>query len=267
MSDKQDRIFDGWADRFDQRIYADNNPKGRVRQAILQRDLTELLSQHARTLDIVDVGGGLGHMAIWLANQGHSVTVVEPSGDMLERARQNADAAGVEMQFVHSTLQDFSATPPRPFDLIVCHAVLEWLAQPRAALDQLKGLMHTQSHLSLMFYNVHSARMRSLVVGDFGRANSANLGGDGIKRLAPLSPLDPQDVHQWLETSELVCTRWSGVRTFYDYMLPDARARADTEQVIRTELALSEQEPWRSMARYQHVLCTLPSHDCLNRNP
>lgn len=255
---KQDRIFDGWAERFEKRIYADNNPKGLIRQSILERDLREsVLNTAATPLDIIDVGGGLGQMAGWLSQQGHKVTLAEPSADMLERARAHIGGSGnaSSIQFLHTTLQALPDDFTGSFDLVICHAVLEWLARPRDAISLLRKLMRPEGALSLMFYNRHSALMRSLVVGDFERASKNDLAGDGIKRLAPISPLEPDEVAGWVAAENLDIHLWSGVRTFYDYMLPDVRLRADIQDVLNTEANLSRQLPWRQMARYQHMIC------------
>ncbi|MDO6461941.1 methyltransferase domain-containing protein [Granulosicoccaceae sp. 1_MG-2023] len=252
----QDRIFDGWAERFDQRIYAGNNPKGAIRQALIRRDLYEALPALDKGgLRILDIGGGLGQNAIWLAGLGHQVTLSEPSRDMRDHAQQRIKDAGCEVRLLPHTLQAFSAACPEQFDLVLCHAVLEWLAAPLQALDCFAPLLSGDGRLSLMFYNLHSAMMRSLVVGDFSRALSDNLGGDGIKRLAPISPLVPQSVIAALPEAGLQLLSHSGVRCFYDYMLPQVRAKADTDSVIEAELQLSRQDPWRPMARYQHLIC------------
>lgn len=54
----------------------------------------------------LDVGCGEGADAIWLAGQGWQVTAVEPSGVALDRARDAADQAGVEVTWVHAGLLD-----------------------------------------------------------------------------------------------------------------------------------------------------------------
>lgn len=254
---KQDRIFDGWADRFEKRIYANDNPKGLIRRKILERDLREEILDHIdRPLNIIDIGGGLGQMASWLSQQGHSVTLAEPSEEMIERAKALAhDHHCTDVSFVQCKLQNLPSHFYGRFDLVICHAVLEWLADPQAAIPPLKDLMKLNGKLSLMFYNKHSTMMRSLVVGDFNRLHNNDFCGDGIKRLAPVSPLDPELVAKWLSDQNMEISRWSGVRTFYDYMLPNARLRADLTEVLDTEFELSQKQPWRSMGRYQHIIC------------
>lgn len=79
-----DRHFDQLATRFAEKIYG--GAKGAIRLAVLQADLVEALPQ--RPLRVLDIGAGLGHMSLWLAEQGHEVTLAEPAAPMLEGARQ-----------------------------------------------------------------------------------------------------------------------------------------------------------------------------------
>ncbi len=60
-----DRHFDSLAARFAEKIYG--GAKGAIRLAVLQADLAEILPP--RPLRVLDVGAGLGHMSLWLAQQ------------------------------------------------------------------------------------------------------------------------------------------------------------------------------------------------------
>ena len=70
-----DRHFDQLATRFAEKIYG--GAKGAIRLAVLQADLAEALPD--RPLRVLDIGGGLGHMSLWLAERGHEVTFTEPA--------------------------------------------------------------------------------------------------------------------------------------------------------------------------------------------
>ena len=63
-----DRHFDELATRFAEKIYG--GAKGAIRLAVLQADLAEALPD--RPLRVLDVGAGLGHMSLWLAQRGQS---------------------------------------------------------------------------------------------------------------------------------------------------------------------------------------------------
>jgi len=252
--EKQDRIFDGLAKRFNQRIY--DNPKGKIRLAIVQDDLQNTIDL-SKPLKVLDMGGGLGQMSIWLAQQGHQVTLCEPASDMLDIARETISDLKLNdnITLSNKTLQQLSSKANEKYDLIIFHAVLEWLAEPKQAIALLLTLLKPNGVLSLMFYNHHSAVMRSLMVGDFKRIRNNYIAAMGNKGFTPISPLEPNQVIQWLEEFKMDTLSWTGVRVFHDYMHPEARKKALLEDVIEMERKYSRIEPWRSLARYQHLIC------------
>lgn len=253
---RQDRVFDGLAQRFQRQIYDD--PRGAIRLAILQDDLAPLIvATGERPLQILDAGGGLGQMSIWLAKQGHQVVLAEPSAEMLQRAETAIEQEGLQdsIHLVQASVQDLADKGRGPFDLITFHAVLEWLAHPREVLEQLLCCLKPGGWLSLMFFNHHSTVMRRLIAGDLDTVRRGAIASDGQQGLAPISPLKPEEVQSWLEPLGLRLETWSGIRCFYDYMYRDVRKQANLEEVIPLERTYSRLEPWRSLARYQHMLC------------
>ena len=88
---------------------------------------------------VLDVGAGQGTQALRLARLGHSVTAVEPDGRM--RAAFEQAAAGLTPeQREHVTLvaTDLaglaSVTRPTAYDVVMCHGVLMYLPESRAAV-------------------------------------------------------------------------------------------------------------------------------------
>jgi SAM-dependent methyltransferase len=67
----------------------------------------------------LDVAGGAGRNALWLARRGLDVTLADISGVALEMARAQAEAEGLPLR---TREVDFEAEPfpPGPWDLIVC---------------------------------------------------------------------------------------------------------------------------------------------------
>lgn len=251
---KQDRVFDGLAQRFQRSIYAD--PRGMIRLAIVQDDL-QALANSPQPLRVLDAGGGLGQMAIWLAQHGHQVLLAEPSAEMLQQAQAAITQAGLQgsIELRQASVQELVQAGGEPFDVIVFHAVLEWLAEPSATLLQLLTLLKPCGWLSLLFFNQHSTVMRRLIAGDLATVRAGQFASDGQQGLAPISPLLPDEVLAWLRAAQMDIVTWSGVRCFYDYMYRDVRKQVAIAEVLPLERAYSQQEPWRSLARYQHVLC------------
>ncbi len=260
---KKDQIFDDLSQRFQRKIYSNNDPRGAIRLHIIQDDLQQhsFLSQ---PLSVLDAGAGMGQMSCWLAQQGHQVVLAEPSGEMMRAAQRyihdTLDTHSANITLDQSTIQSLCATtPPAHFDVIVCHAVLEWLAKPHETLTQLLKTLKPGGWLSLMFFNQHSKVLRHLVGGDLKPVLAGRIASNGNSGLAPISPLIPLEVKAWLEALNLEIHSWSGVRCFYDYAHPEVRKRMALDDVLTLERRYSQQEPWRSIARYQHMICYKPA--------
>ena len=80
--------------------------------------LVEAAPRFAPASLILDVGGGSGRNAVWLARRGHLVTVADISEEGLKLARQAATEAAVEIDTV---LMDFDTDPfpEGPWDVII----------------------------------------------------------------------------------------------------------------------------------------------------
>lgn len=78
------------------------------------RSLDDSLPHSGRALD---VGGGDGRNAIWLAGRGLDVTVVDISDEGLAAARAAASRAGVSLHAVQADLEQ-TPLPAGPWDLI-----------------------------------------------------------------------------------------------------------------------------------------------------
>lgn len=119
---------------------------------MLREDVPELADQPMR---ILDAGGGSGHMAVRLAGLGHSVVLCDISEEMLAKAAMRAAEAGVAeaIDIRHLSIQGYANIADERFDLVLCHAVLEWLDDPKSVVGDLARLVKQGGHLSVMFYN------------------------------------------------------------------------------------------------------------------
>ena len=244
-----DRHFDELATRFAEKIYG--GAKGAIRLAVLQADLAEALPQ--RPLRVLDIGAGLGHMSLWLAQQGHQVTLAEPAEPMLTGARQRFADAGIAAQFIHAPWQELPAQLDQPYDLVLCHAVLEWLAEPHAILPVLHQLTAPGGWLSLAFYNKDALIYRNLLKGHFRKLRKASFAGEK-QSLTPQAPLDPRELAAQLDGRWTVESQ-SGVRVFHDYMPGEFQAKANVTDLLEMELAHRRHPAFAGLGRYLHWIC------------
>lgn len=248
-----DRNFDDLAGRFSQNIY--NTTKGRLRQAVLMRDL-QSLSLLQTPCQVLDVGGGQGQLAIALARLGHHVHLTDISAEMLALAQQAAAQSGVSERITvtQSAMQTLNLLlNNQRYPLVLCHAVLEWLAEPVAAIAALANWVAPGGVLSLMFYNKDAHRFSNIVYGNFDYVN-AGLKAKKPVRLNPQQPLEPHQVLDWCQQHQLRLLGKTGVRCFHDYLRDRSQQQSHYDELEALELQYSRQEPYASLGRYMHFL-------------
>jgi S-adenosylmethionine-dependent methyltransferase len=254
----QDRNFDDLAERFVKNIYGSD--KGEIRLHILWRDLQEgLLDRLPAQASILDAGGGIGQLSQRLGKLGHPVTLCEFSGDMLQLARDSfaTECPDVSVQFIHSPVQQLAEHINGQFDVVLFHAVLEWLAEPRETLEGLLTHLKPGGYLSLAFYNKHSLVYRNLLRGNLRKIANDDYQGDPGS-LTPLHALLPDEVMGWLQEWGYEISIHSGIRVFSDFMEKNRKKPLPLSEVLDMELRFSRVEPYRSLGRYIHLLARKP---------
>lgn len=257
----QDRNFDDLAKRFKKNIYG--GLKGDIRLAVLERDCTEHLpvvpfGKTQEQWTILDAGGGQGQFSLRLAQAGHQVVICDISAEMLNLAREQVEQLGLEdrVRLIHCAVQDLPQHllgHQQKFDLVICHAVMEWMHEPQSLLPCLLTYIKPQGYLSLTFYNVHSLIYKNLLRTNFKKIISKDYGGSRGS-LTPINPLEPQHVLGWVADLQLELLSHSGIRVFHDYIFNEEHREREPQTLLELELEFSQQEPYRSLGRYVHLL-------------
>ena len=273
--DREDRNFDTIADHFEKKVYG--GLKGEIRLAVLRRDIFEYSAQMSnrlgRPLRILDVGAGLAQIAIELATQGHRVVINDISANMLEKAKASAALIDENLDITwyvcpYQALEDKltkdneqkstgdAVNASAKFDLIMSHALLEWLAEPAMVMDFFDRQLAAHGALSLCFYNPASFDYRNLIMGNFNLLDNTDYKADNKKSLTPNHPVAKEEVESWLTAHSYHIVRASGLRVFHDYAPLKRGGHNDPDAVIRMELRYSQQEPYKWLGRYLHIMAT-----------
>lgn len=262
----QDRNFDDLAKRFQKNIYG--GLKGDIRLAVLERDCAaqlpiEPFSSSTDCWTILDAGGGQGQFSLRLAQAGHQVIICDISAEMINLAQAQVDQLGLaeRVQLIHCAIQNLPQHLPdheRQFDLVICHAVMEWMQEPQSLLPHLLTYLKPQGYLSLTFYNIHSLIYKNLLRTNFKKIISKDYGGSRGS-LTPINPLEPQQVLDWAAHLQLQLLSHSGIRVFHDYIFNEEHRGRDPHTLLQMELEFSQKEPYRSLGRYIHLLLQNPA--------
>ncbi len=258
---QQDRNFDDLAQRFKKNIYG--GLKGDIRLAVLERDCRAHLPVFpaaeipVKPWRILDAGGGQGQFSLQWAQAGHDVVICDISAEMLKLAEEQVKALGLEkqVQLIHSPVQELPQHlgAAHQFDFVICHAVMEWLQEPQELLPCLLNYLAPGAYLSLTFYNLHSLIYKNLLRTNFKKIINQDYGGSRGS-LTPINPQYPEQVLAWVSQLPLNVLCHSGIRVFHDYIFNEDHRAREPQSLLQLELEFSQQEPYRSLGRYIHLL-------------
>ena len=248
------RNFDELADRFRNNIYGTR--KGQLRLDLLwehiEQELLPKLEAHGHSINVFDGGCGLAQISKKLVSYGYEITLCDKSIEMLNQAKCEMAPAD-KNRFIHAPFQDVSETHHESFDLVMSHAVLEWLDNPEAGIKALSRSCKSGGYLSLLFYNRDSYVFRNLIRGNWKKVESNNYAGHS-GGLTPNNPVTYSEVSDWLIDAGFSIIDSIGLRSFFDYMTKDMQNNRDYDDILRLEKVYSRMSPYREMARYIHVI-------------
>lgn len=248
-----DHNFDPIAQKFINNIYGSD--KGAIRKEVVWRELLTCIERlNKPKLRVLDAGGGFGYFSQKLAAMGHQVVLCDISGELLTIAKQQlADKPYKRnVTVLHCSIQTLNQHVEGQFDLILNHAVLEWLAEPKSTLHDLLNWLNDDGLVSLMFYNKEAQRFFNLVSGNLNFVESG-MPRKKVVRLSPINPLFEVDVLDWLKQANMSVIKKTGVRVLHDYMKPADFSEHDFEQLLAMEMKYCQLEPYASLGRYTHL--------------
>lgn len=250
-----DRNFDDLADRLKNRVYG--SAKGRLRIELVWDDLSKHMAgvNGNKPLNILDAGGGFGQISLKLAGLGHRIVICDHSEKMLDGAAEAFEKEGLsgQLTIIHSPFQELPETYISGFDVIMSHAVMEWLADPESSLRTLLRYLKPQGLVSLMFYNLHSLIHQNAIKGNFRKVTTEAFSGEP-NGLTPFNPLPPEEVEAWLVDEGITVIAKTGIRVFYDYMNKKLRQKRSFEDVLEVEKLYCRKEPFASLGKYIHFI-------------
>ena len=227
----------------------------------LQAALAERCQRSGQTsLDVLDLGGGTGGLAVPLAEAGHRVTVVDPSPDAL--AALDARAAGRgSVRAVQGDADTLRAVvEPESYDVVVCHGVLERVDDVAASLAAIAEVLRAGGLLSVVVANRYAAVLARTLAGQFADARRLLTDPDGRWGLGDPLPrrFDAAGLLALLEPVGLRPHTIRGARVLADMVpgpLVDAEPGA-SRSLLMLERELAGHPAFRDVAAAVHVLAS-----------
>jgi S-adenosylmethionine-dependent methyltransferase len=236
---------------------------GTLRQVVRQELVARQLAAHVGSAPrrVLDVGCGQGTQALRLAAAGHSVTAVDSSPSLLaEFAAARASLPPEARDRVRIVEADILAMPVEgAFDVVLCHGVLMYYADPAPLLDMLARRVAPGGLLSLLVRNADGLALRPGLQGDWPTARAALSGTAYRNRLGLNTRADRRaDLTAALASRGLTVQTWYGVRLFTDTAPDDAPLPPADElaELLAAEAEAAATDPYRSLAALTHLLAS-----------
>jgi len=186
------------------------------------------------------------------------VVLLDSAEEMLGIAKKEAEASGIatRISFHHADanrLQElFEAAS---FDLVVCHNLLEYVADPAAIAAKIAHVLRKDAVASFVTRN--RAGIKS---GDWALAKE-NLSGESVLDSLygkPVRVFEPRDIIEMLARSGLEPIALYGIRVFSDHRDPkDLADEVAYQQILQLELLLGAKPEFAGIARYTQVIARL----------
>ena len=253
-----------FAGKLDAWRHNQEQPWNRLRYHLVEANLLEAIGAAGAVggLAILDIGGGDGRDALPLARLGQTVTVMDYVPEMLAEAKRRAAEADVADRITTRLVDLATGTLPvaaGAFDVVLCHNVIQYLADPQPVLAACAAALRPAGWFSLLVPNPASEALRlalqqhdlSGALASLDSTTQRNILFGAEVRLHGLPAL-----FAMLEAAELDVVDYYGVRCVNDYMGDDARkfSAEGFEQLLALEQAMGRRSPYRDIARLWQIL-------------
>lgn len=173
MKNWYEELFANYAEKYENEVYTQGT-MGEV-------DFIESEIKHDKSCRILDVGCGTGRHAIELAKRGYSVTGVDLSENMLNKAKEKALAAGVNIDFQIADARNLSFEDEFDLVIMMCEGAFSLMETDEMNFQILEGtasalkkdsnhgklIFTTLNGLFPLFHSVKDFINSNMVEGDF----------------------------------------------------------------------------------------------------
>ncbi|MCC3770773.1 bifunctional 2-polyprenyl-6-hydroxyphenol methylase/3-demethylubiquinol 3-O-methyltransferase UbiG [Streptomyces sp. UNOC14_S4] len=214
-----------------------------------------------RRLRVLDVGPGQGTQALRLARAGHEVTGLEADPRMAAALREavTAEPEGIQerMRVVEGDGRDAGAHfRPGTFDVVLCHGVLMYVAEPDPMLAGLARVLAPGGLLSLLVRNADALALRPGLAGDWATALAAFDSPAYTNRIGLAVRADRREtLTATLAGIGAPVQAWYGVRVLTD-QAPDGTpppAGEELHRLLAAEDRAGRTDPYRAVAALLHL--------------
>jgi S-adenosylmethionine-dependent methyltransferase len=189
------------------------------------------------------------------------VVLLDSSEEMLGIARQEAEASGVadRITFRHADASELhNLFEGESFDIVVCHNLLEYVADPCELLRSAAQVARKDAVVSILVRNRAGEVLKAAIKSGDWRLVKANLSATTVTDSLfgkPVRVFEPAELRHALANAGLGVDAEFGVRVFSDYV--DSVDHLDEKayrQLLEIESTLGAHPQFAAIARYSQLI-------------
>ena len=256
MAQSATQSYDALADGYDQGYVG---PRWEVYDEVTLATVEPLLPPGRGR--ILDAGAGSGKFALRFLERGHEVTLLDPSAQMLARARAKVDGRGLgdSARYLHGGIERIDA-PDASFDVVFCEGdPLSYCigTQAQAAAELLR-VLKPGGGLYVSVDNAWVATLGYLSRGDPGRAFAAAFEGRSQDPYgAPVHAFRPDELRDLFLSLGAKDVRVAGKICLSIYLHDEAFAKATAPEhrarFVELETALARDPGTAALGGHLHL--------------
>lgn len=155
---------------------------------------------------LLDVGCGAGILSEAMAQRGAQVSAIDAGEEPLNVARLHLLESGLNIDYQHSTAEQFAAQQDAAFDVVTCMEMLEHVPDPQSVINACAALCKPGGHL---FFSTINRNPKSWLMAIVGAEYVMNMVPKGTHRYDKL--IKPSELSRWLRAAGLQVQHISGM--------------------------------------------------------
>lgn len=213
----------------------------------------------------LDLGCGTGALSVRLARAGWTVSAADSSAAMIGLAREAARHEGCEDRIDFFRLEAAGAADvfgQQKFDAVLCHNVLEYVADPASVVRAIGRASRPGALVSLLARNRAGEALRDAVkrhdLDSAERALTAPCVRESLYG-GPARLFDAETLNDLAAGAGLETVAVRGVRVVADYLPPSVSGTEELyARLLRFEMRLGARPDFAAVARYAQLVARAP---------
>jgi S-adenosylmethionine-dependent methyltransferase len=231
-------------------------PSGRLFYDLTWSQIDEHMKQKDQR--ILDIGCGFGLTSIRFSEQGHSVTGMDITPDMIALARQKAKEKRLDTTFLEGKVEDIEKLFHKEhYDWLLCHNILGYVSDPKERIGKLAGLLSKDGFLSLISHNPAAKVLKAAIVDHDLKKAKENMGQEREYNTLIGTYVNQYPVNtykNWMNEAGLKVVGHYGIRCVFDYRTGGENNSETYPKLLSLESELSNLSPYREIAFFTHLV-------------